>query len=141
MLLAKKFAIISLMRKLLSQIIAASVGLWLADYFIEGVTVKLYPESNFFGIPLTSQWQIFLVLGIVLGLLNLFVKPIIKTITLPLRIITLGIFNLAINMAMIWFLDIMFSELSVPLWLSLLYTSLIIIVLNFIIQKILIRED
>lgn len=142
LLLTGKFAIIILMiKKLLSQVVAATAGLWLAVLFVPGVIINIYPESNLFGINLTSQWQIFLVLGFVLGLINFFIKPVIKAITLPLRIISLGIFNLAINMAMIWLLDIMFDEISILLWLPLLETVLIIFALNFIVQKLIIKED
>lgn len=121
------------MKRLLSQIIAATLGLWLANSFIPGVVVRTYPASNFFGFSLTAQWQILLILGIVLGLINLFLKPIINTITLPLRIITLGFFSIVINMGLLWLLDIMFDELYVPLWLPLLYTTLTILLLNLVI--------
>jgi putative membrane protein len=129
------------MKKLLSQIAAASLGLWLAASFVSGVKISLNPESNLFGIPLTGQWQIFLVLGVVLGLINIFIKPILKAITLPLRMLTLGAFSLAINMFLIWLLDKMFKELSAPLWFPLLWTTLIIFVLNIIIQKLIIKND
>jgi len=128
------------MKKLLSQIVAAIIGLWLATSFVPGVAVNLYPESNLFGVSLTDQWQIFLVLGVILGLINFFVKPIIKALTLPLRILSLGIFSLVISMSMIWLLDIMFDEVYIPLWLPLLWTTLIIFALNLIIQKLIIKE-
>lgn len=116
------------MKKLLSQIVAAIAGLWLAAKFIPGIEVPI------------EQWQLFLTLGAILGLLNFFVKPVINAITLPLRIITLGLFGIAVNMAMLWFLDSMFDELSMPLFLPLFYTTLIIWGINFIIQKILIKD-
>ncbi|MDP2741210.1 MAG: phage holin family protein [bacterium] len=136
----KKFATIRMMKKLLSQIVAAIIGLWLAASFVPGVIVNLYPESNLFGVSLTDQWQIFLVLGVILGLINFFVKPVVKALTLPLRILSLGIFSLVISMSMIWLLDIMFNEVYVPLWLPLLWTTLIIFALNLVIQKLIIKE-
>lgn len=129
------------MRKLLSQIIAASLGLWLASIFIAGVSIKLLPDSNFFGVGLTAQWQIFLVLGAALGLLNYFVKPILKVMALPLEIITLGLFSIVISMAMIWILDLIFSEVVIVLFLPLLWTALIVWILNIIIEKILVKKD
>ncbi|MBI2054209.1 MAG: phage holin family protein [Candidatus Staskawiczbacteria bacterium] len=129
------------MKKLISFSVSAGLGLWLSHLVVPGVLIKLYPDSNLFGIILTGQWQIFLVLGIVLGLINLFLKPVLKTVTLPLRIITLGIFGLAINIFLIWLLDKMFRELSVPLWLPLLYTTLIIFALDIIIQKFLLKNN
>jgi putative membrane protein len=128
------------MRKLLSQIIAATLGLWLATLFVPKVVIRAYPTSNFFGFPLTNQWEIFLVLGIVLGLLNYFLKPLLKALSLPLEIVTLGLFTIAINMALIWLLDLMFDELYAPFFLPLLYTTLIIWGLNIIIGFFIIKN-
>lgn len=114
------------MKKLLSQIVAATAGLWIATLYVPEVVVRSYPRSNFFGFALTAQWEIFLVLGIVLGLINYFLRPLLKALALPLEIVTLGLFTIVIDMAMIWLLDVMFDELLVPLYLPLLYTTLII---------------
>ncbi|OGZ78532.1 MAG: hypothetical protein A2528_02720 [Candidatus Staskawiczbacteria bacterium RIFOXYD2_FULL_37_9] len=129
------------MKKLLSQIVSAGLGLWLATLLPIGIVARAYPDSNFFGFPLTAQWEIFLVLGIVLGLLNYFLKPLLKTIALPLEIITLGLFTIVINMALLWLLDLMFDELYIPIYLPLLYITLIIWGFNLIIQKLLIRNE
>jgi putative membrane protein len=124
------------MKKLFSNIISGFTGLWLAVLFIPKVQIQILNTSNFFGFPLTKNWHIFLVLGIILGLLNYFVKPIINGITLPLRIITLGLFSVVVNMIIIWFLDIMFIEIYIPFWIPLLETSLIVLAINFVILKI-----
>lgn len=129
------------MKSLLSQIAGAVLGLWIASSFVPGMDLKLYPDSSFFGIRITEYWQILLLLGIILGLLNFFIKPVINVIALPLRIITLGLASFAVNMAMIWSLDIMFNELYVALWLPLLYTSLIVWFFNIVISKILVKKE
>ena len=129
------------MKKILAQIASAGLGLWLATMFVSGVVVTHYADSSFFGISLTARWQMFLALGIVLGLLNYFIEPILKTITLPLQILTLGLFTLVIDMGLLWFLDLIFDELRVPWMWPLIYTTLIIWVLNLVIQKILIRKE
>ncbi len=120
------------MRKFLSQIVSAIIGLWAAAMFVPGVIIKAYPSSNFFGFPLQAQWEIIIVLGIVLGLLNYFLKPILKTLALPLEIITLGLFTIVIDMGLIWILDQIFDELYIPFLFPLLYTTLIILAINII---------
>mgnify|MGYP001620161744 CR=1 len=122
------------MRNLLFNIIAAGAGLWLASLYVPGVKVAVISGSNFFGFPITQDWQIILTLGIILGLLNFFVKPILDIITLPLRIITLGIFGFFVNMSLIWIVDVMFKEFSAPWFWPLLYTTLIIWGLNVILS-------
>ena len=128
------------MRKLLSQIIAAIAGLWLATLIVPEVVVVTYPTSSFFGFPLTQQWEIFLVLGIVLGLLNHFLKPLLKLLALPFEILTLGLFTIVIDMALIWLLDTIFDELTVPFLLPLLYTVLVILGLNIIVKSFLVNK-
>lgn len=128
------------MKKLLSQIAAAGLGLWLATMFLPEVSVNYFADSSFFGFPITAQWQMFLVLGIILGLLNYFLGPILKTIALPLEIITLGLFSLVINAGLLWFLDLIFEELTIPWMWPLIYTTLIIFGLNLVIKKILIKD-
>lgn len=125
------------MMRLFSQITSATLGLWLAVLFVPKVSIRTYPTSIFFDFTLTKQWQIIIILGIVLGLMNYFLKPILKMLALPLEMITLGFFTVVINMALIWLLEVMFDELSVPFFLPLLYTSLIIWGLNIAISPIL----
>ena len=128
-------------KKLISYILGSFIGLWLSVYFVPGVYVSLYATSNFFGFPVTALWQMYLLLGIILGLLNLFVKPILDTITLPLRIITLGVFGFIINMGLIWVVDYVFKEFSAPLFYPLLWTTLIVFAANAIFIRILTREE
>jgi len=121
--------------------VSAGLGLWLATLWVPGVVVQIYPDSHFFGIPLTQQWHLLVIFGVVLGLLNFFIKPILNLITLPLRIITLGFFGIVINAGFIWIVDYMFRELSIPILYPLLWTALIVLGLNIIILKIFIQHD
>lgn len=129
------------MKSLFSQIIAGVAGLWISSLIVSGVIITTYLDSAFFGLKLTERWQVFLILGIILGLLNFFVKPILNAITLPLRIISLGIFSIIISMAMIWILDLMFEELSVPWLFPLLWTTLIVWAIGLVIEKILSKKQ
>jgi putative membrane protein len=129
------------MKKLFFQIIAGFGGLWLAVLFVPGVNLQLFYNSSFFGFSINQNWQMLLLLGVIIGLLNYFAKPILNGITLPLRIITLGIFSVVINMAMVWIVDIMFKEITFPLWLPLLETTLIIWAINFLLSKLLLKDE
>jgi putative membrane protein len=130
------------MKKLLSFIISGMLGLWLATVFIVGVSVKTYPDSSFFGLSLTENWKFFILFGIILGLLNYFVKPMLNAITFPLRIITLGLFGFVINMALIGIVDSIFKELSIITLVSLAWTTLIVWGLNLLLSKsVLTSED
>jgi len=123
------------------MMLGAGLGLWLATLLISGAQVRLYPNTGFLGITLTAEWQIFVLLGIVLGLLNFFVKPILDVITLPLKIITLGFFGILINMGLIWAVDAMFAELSVPWFWPLLLTSLIVWLATAVLSKLISKNE
>ena len=107
------------MRRLIVQIIAGILGIWLAIRFI--------PEVEF-----VYSWQILILVGLVLGLINFFLKPILKIITIPLRILTFGLFSLVINMGMVWIVTLIFPKLKISGVLPLFLTSLIIWGLNLI---------
>lgn len=141
--LLKKFAMLytTSMKKLLSQVIVGIAGLWLATRFVPGVNIELLSGSNFFGIPLNHQWQIILILGVVLGLLNFFLRPILKILALPIAILTLGLFSFVINVMMIWIVDVLFVEFSAPFFAPLLWTTIIVWGLGFILNILLPKEE
>lgn len=125
------------MKKLLSQIVSAIGGLWLATLLPLGVVVRAYPSSNFFGFPITAEWQMLIVLGVGIGSIFYFIKPLLKTFDLPLEIITVSFFAIIVEAGFLWLIDMIFDELHIPLPYPLLYLTLIIWGLNIIIQKFL----
>lgn len=54
-----------------------------------------------------------LVFAIILGLLNLIVKPILKLLGLPLTIITLGLFSLVINALVVYLADYLVDGMKI----------------------------
>ena len=115
------------MNSLILQIIAGILGIFLATKFVPGVSLEVVPgQSSLFGIEFTASWQILLLVGSVLGLINFFMKPVLKMITLPLRILTFGLFGLVINMLMVWIVDILFPELVIQGIIPLFWTTVII---------------
>ncbi|OGK21280.1 hypothetical protein A3C23_02095 [Candidatus Roizmanbacteria bacterium RIFCSPHIGHO2_02_FULL_37_13b] len=63
-------------------------------------TAKLLP-----GIVTVEDLYAALMVAVILGLLNTFVKPILKILTLPITILTLGLFSLIINALIILVVD------------------------------------
>ncbi len=110
------------MWSLFLQMVAGILGIFLAQRYVPGV--------EFIG-----PWQTLVLAGVILGLINFFIKPILKIITLPLRILTFGLFSLIINMLMVWLVDIIFPELIIPGIIPLFWTSLIVWGISFILIK------
>ena len=105
--------------KLLFHIISGALGLFLAAKFVPGV--------EFYG-----TFLMLVIIGGVLGIINFFIKPLLKAISLPIKILTLGISSLVINMAMVWLIEILFPrDLEITGLLPLFLTTIIIWALNF----------
>ncbi len=72
--------------KLIIRWIATSLALFAAAYFVPGIHVES-PEA----------WKIFAVMAIILGLMNAVIRPILKVLSCPLIVLTLGLFVIIIN--------------------------------------------
>lgn len=70
---------------------------WVAAAIAIFVAVKLLPGLYFNG----AWWQLGIV-ALIFGLLNALVRPVLKFLTCPLIILTLGLFVLVINAMMLW---------------------------------------
>ena len=77
------------------------------------------------GIGVDTYWTAVIV-ALVLGILNFIVKPILILLTLPVTIITLGLFLLIINAIIILLADSMVDGFSVDsIWWALLFSLLL----------------
>jgi putative membrane protein len=81
------------------------------------------------GVSVESFWSA-LVAAVILGFLNIFIKPILIVITIPVTLLTLGLFLLVINALVILMVDWIVDGFVVAnFWWALLF-SLILSVLN-----------
>lgn len=101
---------------MLKILIINSIVVFIGAYLLDGVKIK-----NF--------WTAIGV-AILLGLINMFIKPLILLLTLPLTILTLGLFVLVINAWILLVIDKLIDGLTIKsFWWAVIY-SIIISVLN-----------
>ena len=82
-----------------------------------------------------------MVVAVVLGLLNVFIKPIMVLLTLPLTIVTLGLFLLFVNGLMILLCTKIVGGFTVDsLWVAILF-SIVLSLLQSIIYPIINGND
>lgn len=87
------------------------------------------------GVTITSYWSAIL-LAIVLGLLDVFVKPLLEFISIPVTVLTLGLFMLVINAVIILLASWLLNSFQVTgFWTAMLY-SIIFSVISWIIGLI-----
>ena len=102
-----------MLQSLFLQIVAGIGGLALA--------IRVLPEVEF-----TGEIQLLLIIGVVLGIINAIIKPILNVLTLPIRILTLGLSSFVINILIVLAVDIYFVELDIMGLLPLFWTTFII---------------
>jgi len=96
----------------------AAVGLWVATFFVTGLRFDK-PET-------------LLIAGLVLGLVNALVRPILVLLTLPITILTLGLFLLVINAGMVAFVAWLMPGMKLDSFGAALGTALIVGIVGWI---------
>ena len=87
------------------------------------------------GLSVESFWYAMLVAAI-LTLVNIFIKPVIKLLTFPINLLTLGLFNFLINIGILYAVAYFVKEFDVENFFSAFIASLIIAISYSIIRKV-----
>jgi putative membrane protein len=111
------------MIRIVVALISNAFALLLAQAIVPGFLLS----PNFFDV---------LILALILAALNFFLKPVLKLIFGPIIVLTLGIGALAINMIIIYILDILSKGITIQgnLLLTLLFVSLIVGGVNMVVH-------
>lgn len=117
----------NVMGKFFAKTVATAVAVVVAAYILGGVHVDT---------TLTA-----LIVAVVLGLLNSFVKPIFILLTIPITIFTLGLFLLVINIIIVKLAAGIVPGFSVDSWWSALLFSLVVSIVSSIIEKMIGSDD
>lgn len=81
--------------KFLLKVVINAVAIWLATVILgDGLEVVGGDETP-------QRVLVFLGVALVFGIVNAIVKPVVKLLSLPLYILTLGLFTLVVNAAML----------------------------------------
>jgi putative membrane protein len=79
------------------RIIVNAVALWVATLIVQGVTLE--------GETTTNKVISLLIVSAIFGLINAFIKPVVKLLAIPLFILTLGLITFIINAFMLQLLS------------------------------------
>jgi len=109
-----------------SQLLLNAVAVVILSKILNGVSVDSYTTA--------------IIVAVVLSILNLLVKPVLIIFTLPITIITLGLFLLVINALIILLADKLIDGFSVDgIWTAILF-SILLSMLQSILHSLL-KED
>ena len=107
------------MRLILKWLLSA-LALLAVTYLYSGVQVSSFPSA--------------LIAAAVIGLLNMIVRPVLVVLTLPVTIVTLGLFLFVINALMFWAASGLLNGFAVAGFAAALIGSLIYSLLNLVIE-------
>jgi putative membrane protein len=72
----------------IGRLIANAAALWVASYLLAGISY-------------TGSWPGLLGVALVFGVVNTFIAPVLKVLSLPVQVLTLGLFTFVINALML----------------------------------------
>ena len=106
--------------KLITRWLLLAAALLFVAYVYDGVSVSSFPAA--------------LIAAFVIGLLNTFVKPVLVILTLPVTVITVGLFLFVINALMFWGAASLLDGFNVTGFKAALIGSVIYSVLSYLIN-------
>lgn len=100
--------------KLFFQWLIAAIAIGIAAYIVPGVSITLAGA---------------LIAAVVLGALNLFIRPILLILTLPINILTLGLFSLVINALLVMLASALVQGFFIPgFWTAFIFAIALTVV-------------
>ena len=96
----------------LIRLLIVALGLWLASLIVPGFEIR-------------GVWTL-LFSALLLGLVNAVVRPLVVVITLPVTVLTLGVFLLVINAGMIGLVAWLFEDFTITGFWAALFGSIIV---------------
>jgi putative membrane protein len=109
------------MLKLIVKWLLSAAALLFVAYLYSGVEVKSFTAA--------------LIAAFVIGLLNTIVRPILVVLTLPVTVLTLGLFLFVINALMFWAASGLLADFQVRGFVAALIGSLIYSVIGIVIES------
>lgn len=123
------------MRSFLVRVLTNGVAIWVAALLVPGIGLG---DDDFAGQALTV-----LLVAVVFGLVNAVLGPIVRIVTFPLFVLTLGLFTFIVNALLLWFTGWVSAEVGldftvdgfVAALLGSLVVSLVSVGLNAVVRS------
>jgi putative membrane protein len=97
----------------------AALGLWLATQIVPGVDAP-------------GGWTSLLIAAALLGVVNAIVRPVVFVLTLPLTVVTLGLFLLVVNAAMLGLVGLLLRGFVVDGLMAGIFGSVVVGVVSWL---------
>ncbi|HET8616933.1 MAG TPA: phage holin family protein [Actinomycetales bacterium] len=117
------------------KVVVNAVAIWVATVLVDGVSVTGGGSTS-------SRVLTYLFIGLLFGLVNAFVKPVVKVLAFPFYVITLGLFTLVVNALMLELTAWLSSHTRLTLtldhfWWTAVWAALVVTIVSMILNAVL----
>jgi len=117
-----------LFKRLLIGLLLNAIGMYVVMTFVPGIDAH-------------GDLRLYMLAGIVVGLLNLVIKPLMKLLALPIVFLTMGLFMIVINVIIFWLtvkavnvINLSGVSIIVKENLAYLYSAIVLAVTNWLLH-------
>ncbi|WP_298583468.1 phage holin family protein [uncultured Kocuria sp.] len=116
----------------LLRVLVNALAIWVAAWILPGMQLTADPSVvSAVGGETAASVLAYLFIGLVFGVVNAIVRPVLTILSLPITCLTLGLFAIVVNAAMLWLTSWLSSftplrlEIDSFLWTAVLATLII----------------
>ena len=106
---------------MLTSLVVNALAFYVVAYLVPGVTI--------------TGWEALLVVAVVWGVLALLLKPILVLLTLPINILTLGLFTFVINALLIMLMSRLVTGFKVEGFTTALLAAIVLALVNLVLTR------
>ncbi|MGW9208346.1 phage holin family protein [Embleya sp. NPDC055664] len=93
------------MKSLLIKLVANALAIWFAGWFVSGIDLADGASAG-------TRAKTIIFVALIFGIVNAIIKPIVKLLSLPLFVLTLGLITFVINALMLWLTEAISNRLD-----------------------------
>jgi len=99
------------------HIFISAIAIAITSYLLPGATVTILGA---------------IVVAVVLAVINIFIKPIVYILTLPITIVTIGLFSLVLNALFVWFAAYLVPGFNIAGFWTAFFFAIILSLINMV---------
>lgn len=89
----------------------------------------------------SSDVKVLLIAALVLSIINALVKPLLVILSLPFIVLSMGLFMVVVNGALIWLVSVLYDPFTLGGFTSAVLAGLVVGLVNYVLTILLDREN
>jgi putative membrane protein len=102
----------------LLRLLINGIVFYCLPYFVQGIHVNNFTAA--------------IIAALIFGIVNAIIRPIVLLLTLPLTIVTLGIFVIIVNALMFWLVGVFYHGIRIDNFVAALIGSIVMMIVSLI---------